>query len=113
MPENLRFGNNLFDRKCSKCKRIQEPQYYELRNVVFRTCNNCRFKAYQRTHPSNTLADFNRGTARVIDISHYLDTETDSERVIIQIFNGPVSLSSSAAAASCDSHLYFVEEPEP
>ena len=69
MPENARIGNNLFDRKCSKCKREQEPQYYQLRNIVYRTCNNCRFKAYQRTHPVNNLADFNRGTVRVLDVS--------------------------------------------
>ena len=112
MPENARFGNHLFDRKCSKCKRMQEPQYYELRNIVYRTCNNCRFKAYQRIHPLNTWADFNRGPSRVLDVSHYFDTDSNySEREIIQEYNsGLVSMSSSAAASS---ESYFGPEPEP
>ena len=98
MPENARMGNNLFDRRNSKCKRMQEPQYYQMRNIVYKTCNNCRFKAYQRTHPLNTLADFNGRGYRSVDVSAFLDTETDSEEYV----------SSSAAASTRDK-----PEPEP
>ena len=110
MPENARFGNNLFDRKCSKCKKMKEPQDYELRNIVYRTCNHCRFKAYQRIHPLNNIADFNRGTARIVDVNYYFDTDSEQE-IITQITNTALLSMSSSAAASSDN--YFVEEPEP
>ena len=112
MPEDIRFGNNLFERKCSKCKKMKEPQDYETRNVVYRTCNNCRFKAYQRTHPLSTFEDFNNRGYRVIDISHYFDTDSNySEQAVIQEYATNVLAMSSSAAASAET--YFVEEPEP
>ena len=84
-------------------------QNYETRNVVFRTCNNCRFKAYQRTHPLSTFEDFNNRGYRVIDISYYFDTDSNySEQAIMQEY---AAMSSSSAAASAES--YFVKEPEP
>ena len=106
MPEHIRFGNNLFERKCSKCKRMQEPQTCETRNVVYRTCNNCRFKAYQRTHPLNTLTDFNHRGYRTVHIS-----DTDSEQDSIRVSNAALLSLSSSAAACTDN--YLVEEPEP
>ena len=112
MPENVRFGNNLFERKCSNCKRMQEPQYYEHRIIVYRTCNNCRFKAYQRSHPLNTSADFNRGTARIVHVGQYTDTDSNySEQPIMQEYNS-VLVSMSPSAAAC-SESYFGSEPEP
>ena len=102
MPENRRFGNNLYDRKCTKCKKMKEPQEYETRNVVFRTRNNCRFKAYQRAHPLSTIVDFNNRGFRVIDISRYFDSDSN--------YSEPAVMSSSAAASA---ETYFVEEPEP
>ena len=109
MPENRRFGNNLHDRICSKCKRMREPQDYEHRNGVYRTCNHCRFNAYRRTRPLNTYSDFMYGGIRVINVGHYTDTDSNySERTIIQEY---AAMSSSSAAASAES--YFVEEPEP
>ena len=113
MPQIARIGNNLYDRKCSKCKKMKEPHDYELRNMVYQTCNHCRFKAYQRNHPNNTIADFQRGSAvRSVDVSNYIDTDSNySEQDVIQLIHSDwVSMSSSAAAASTDN--YFVREPE-
>ena len=113
MVQNVRFGENLNDRKCSKCKKTKEPQDFELRNLVYRTCNHCRFKAYQRMHPLNNIIDFNRGGNRVVDIGGDTDSEP-SVRERIQIFEmrfqSPPSSSSSAAASS---ENYFGPEPEP
>ena len=112
MREIIRFGNNLFERKCSKCKKMKEPEEYETRNVVFRTCNNCRFKAYQKGHPLSTVEDFNNRGYRVIDISRYFDTDSNySEQAVIQEYATNVLAMSSSAAASAET--YFVEEPEP
>ena len=109
MPQIVRFGNNLHDRICSKCKRMREPQDYEHRNVVYRTCNHCRFKAYRRTRPLNTYSDFMYGGIRVINVGHYTDTDSNySEQAIMQEY---AAMSSSSAAASAES--YFVKEPEP
>ena len=107
MPQNVRFGNNLHDRICSKCKRMKEPQDYETRNVVYRTCNHCRSKAYQRTHPLNTMSDFMHRGARVIDVSHYMDSDSNySDQAVTNV------LAMSSSAAACTDN-YFVEEPEP
>ena len=112
MPQIARIGNNLYDRKCSKCKKMKEPHDYELRNMIYQTCNHCRFKAYQRNHPNNTIADFQRGsTVRIVDVSNYIDTDSNySEQEIIQEYNTGLLAMSSSAAASTDN--YFVREPE-
>ena len=106
MLENNLSENMNFDRRCSKCKRVQIPECYKRHGMIFLTCNTCRFKVYWRTHPHNDIHDFHRGR-RSIQI--FSDTETDGEQESIQIFNGSVSLSSSSAAAVS----YFVKEPEP
>ena len=110
MPQNVRFGNNLHDRICTKCKRMREPQDYETRNVVYRTCNHCRFKVYQRKHPLNTYSDFlHRGMiVRNVD----LDTDSNySEQAVMHEYNTQVLSMSSSAAACTES--YFGPEPEP
>ena len=109
MPQNARIGNNLYDRRCSKCKKMKEPHDYELRNMVYQTCNQCRFKAYQRNHPLNNIADFYRGTARVVFVGN--DTDSNySDMEMLQILNSDVLAMSSSAAACSDN--YFVREPE-
>ena len=108
MPQYVRLGENLDDRKCSKCKRMREPEDYVHRNLVFRTCNHCRFKAYQRMHPLNTISDFNREANRIVNI------DTDSEYSVqdrVAIFESELLTLSSSAAASSES--YFGPEPEP
>ena len=113
MPENARMGNMLFDRKCSKCKKVQQPLNFKTGNKVYMTCNTCRFKAYQRTHPLNTLFDFHRGQ-RTVNMSTYFDTDSEQESPQIpDVMVVPLLLSSSAAAAACSADCYFVEEPEP
>ena len=98
MVQNVRFGENLNDRKCSKCKKTKEPQDFELRNLVYRTCNQCRFKAYQRMHPLNNIADFNRGsfgwrgggrgykTPHQVDRTHWSLTHPSHTLSILLIF---------------------------
>ena len=126
MPQPARFGTNLQDRKCSKCKKTKEPHDYELRAMVYRTCNHCRFKAYQRIHPLDTIVDFNRGSNRII----YIDTDSEpgveySVQDRVQALEGAYLHMMSSAAASSENHLnmsssaaassesYFVDEPEP
>ena len=109
MPQYVRFGDNLHDRKCSKCKRMKEPQDYEHRNIVYRTCNNCRFKVCQRKHPLNTMSDFMHRGVRVIDVSHYMDSDSNySEQAATNV----LAMSSSAAACT-ESHYGPEPEPEP
>ena len=110
MPQNARIGNNLYDRRCSKCKKMKEPHDYELRNMVYQTCNQCRFKAYQRNHPLNNIADFYRGTARIVFVGNDTDSNYD-EQEIIQEYNNTVLLSMSSSAAACSDN-YVVREPE-
>ena len=119
MVQNVRFGENLNDRKCSKCKKTKEPQDFELRNLVYRTCNHCRFKAYQRMHPLNNIADFNRGGNRVVNIDSdseqsvsVLDRVRDYEEAYLMM-SFSTSSSSSSAAAAASSESYFGPEPEP
>ena len=107
MLENKLTENMSFDRRCSKCKRVQIPECYKTGNRVFLTCNGCRYKAYRRTHPTHNLFDFHRGY-RVVVINS--DTETDNEHESIQVSNVALLSLSSAAASSDD---YFVDEPEP
>ena len=112
MPQNVRFGNNLHDRICTKCKRMREPQDYETRFVVYRTCNHCRFKVYQRKHPLNTYSDFlHRGMiVRNVD----LDTDSNySEQAVMHEYNTQVLSMSSSAAACTESHYGPEPEPEP
>ena len=100
--------NMNFDKKCSKCKRMQIPECFKRHGMIFLTCNTCRFKTYRRTHPHNDIFDFHRGRQ---SIQIFSDTETDGEQESIQISNvALLSLSSAAAASSAD---YFVDEPEP
>ena len=107
MPQNVRFGNNLHERICTKCKRMREPQDYETRNIVYRTCNHCRFKVYQRKHPLNTYSDFLHRGMRVIDVSQFMDSDSNySDHVVMNV------LTMSSSAAACTDN-YFVQEPEP
>ena len=93
-------------------KKMKEPEDYELRNLVYRTCNHCRFKAYQRIHPLNNMADFNRGTARIV----YIGNDTDSEHSVqdrIRAFESELLGLSSSSSAAASSESYFMKEPEP
>ena len=118
MVQNVRFGENLNDRKCSKCKKTKEPQDFELRNLVYRTCNHCRFKAYQRMHPLNNIADFNRGGNRIVNIDtdseqSVMDRVRDYEESYSMLSFSTSASSSSSAAAAASSESYFGPEPEP
>ena len=56
MPEYATFHNTIFDRKCSKCKKTQENQYFVQNGRVYKTCNFCRDKAYRRRMDPEFLA---------------------------------------------------------
>ena len=103
MLETNLSENMNFDRRCSKCKRMQIPECYKRHGRIFLTCNTCRFKAYQRTHPHNDIFDFHRRTIQI-----FSDTETDGEQESIQISNVALLSSSSSSAAAVNR-----DEPEP
>ena len=82
-------------------QKMKEPQYYETRNVVYRKCNNCRFKAFLRTHPLSTFEYYTNRGYRVIDINRGYDTDSNySEQAVIQEYaTNVLAMSSSAARA--------------
>ena len=131
MPMNATFQNTLFDSRCSKCKRTQDPIYFSQHGKVYKTCNECRGKAARRRTArirDNLSPEFLAHIARVqpsipmMTVHIPPDTDDDSSSVgtdsVVRVYyvdtGGVLSLSSSAAAASSSSSSdYFVEEPDP
>ena len=100
MPEYATFHNTIFDRKCSKCKKTQENQYFVQNGKLYKTCNFCRDKAKTR---------------RVDRFRNNLTTVFSSGAYHAGLYNdmqAGLSMYSSAAAVPSSSADYFVEEPE-
>ena len=130
MPEWCTFHNTIFDIRCSKCKRTQEPQYFTQNGRLYKTCNACRDKAARRRMDPEFLASL-ASPERAMEVRHIPDSDSendvsvnpraalyalgfnyndaDDERAVNEI----LALSSSAAASSSSSAGYFVEEPDP
>ena len=130
MPEQATFHNTIFDIRCSKCKRTQEPQYFVQNGKVYKTCNVCRGKAARRRMDPEFLASL-AGPAMAA-ARHIPDSDSENEVSINprpalyalgfnyndaddeRAVNEVLALSSSAAAASSSSSAgYFVDEPDP
>ena len=130
------FQNTIFDSRCSKCKRTQDPIYFSQHGKVYKTCNECRAKAARRRGiqlRNNLSPEFSAHLARVqpsipmrtvvippdtdddtasvdTDSVRWFYADTDNEAAVNEI----LALSSSAAAdPSSSSAVYFVEEPDP
>ena len=130
MPAYATFHNTIFDIRCSKCKRTQEPQYFTQNGKLYKTCNACRGKAARRRMDPEFLASL-ASPERTIEVRHIPDSDSesdvsvnpraslyalgfnyndaDAERAVNEI----LALSSSAAASSSSSAGYFVDEPDP
>ena len=131
MPMDATFQNTLFDSRCSKCKRTQDPIYFSQHGKVYKTCNECRAKAARRRGcrlRDNLSPEFSAHLAgvqpsRPLTSLHIpFDTDDDTSSVdtdaVVRLYyvdtGGVLSLSSSAAAASSSSSSgYFVDEPDP
>ena len=135
MPEYATFHNTIFDRKCSKCKKTQDPIYFTQHGKVYKTCNECRDRDRTRRacrFRDNLSPDFLALCARVNPRQTDTDTDVSSDddpgqrhlnpvdSLIAQGFNyndinAALVLSSSSAAAASSSAAadYFVDEPEP
>ena len=143
MPERCTFHNTIFDIRCSKCKRTQENQHFVQNGKVYKTCNNCRDKAYRRRMDPEFLARISFSSSVMGPVRHIPDSDTESEpsnnpRAALSALgfgfrvrpapsgfsyvdadneaaiNEVLLLSSSSAAAAASSSAdYFVDEPDP
>ena len=135
MPVRATFHNTIFDIRCSKCKRTQDPIYFTQHGKVYKTCNECRDRARTRRglQLRNSLSPaFLAHLARPhipMEVRQIPDSDTDDDVVAVNPVDSLIALgfnytdtdmaavlllsSSAAAAPSSSSSAYFVDEPDP
>ena len=121
MPVPPTLHTSIFDIRCSKCKKLDDPGYCTQNGKVYKTCSECRDRARRRRAPRVRITQHDTddvlgaNAALSLSSSSAADPTSipmdDYDRAILAAFS---ALGITASASASDSSAeYFVDEPMP
>ena len=124
MPVPATFHNTIFDIRCSKCKKSDDPIYFTENRQVYKTCNECRARARRRYKPRVSITYHDTDDVMGANAVLSLSSSSAADPTIIPMYIDDFDMSDlsstfaamyvsvSSPAASTSSADYFVDEPD-